>query len=128
MILRLLLVILIFAAPSAASAGERVTGIYSNLTYNDEGGDLIGTELLILPREGDDHADYTVVVQTAEGGAPFVAVAPLKTSGDKFEFTLPRESADPGAHYTGKFDRQGLTLKRSGGTAEHLKRGKSYWQ
>jgi hypothetical protein len=116
------------SAPADDHQERRVTGVYSNLDYNEEGGDLLGLESLILPREGDDQADYTVVVQIAEGGAPSVTIAPLKASGDKFEFTLPKESVDPGAHFTGKFDRQGLTLKRSGGTAERLKRGKSYWQ
>lgn len=132
MMLRVLIVMVAVAVPLLASADDhhesRITGIYSNLTYNEEGGDLLGKELLIVPREGDDKADYTVLVQIAEGGAPFTAIAPLKVSGDRFEFTLPSDSYDPGAHFTGKFDRKGLVLKEGSGTVEHLKRGKSYWQ
>ncbi len=130
--LRVLIVMVVFAvcAPAFADGAHerRVTGIYSSLTYNEEGGDLLGMELLIVPREGDDKANYTVVVQIAEGGPPFTAIAPLKVSGDKFEFTLPRDGYDPGAHFTGRFDRNGLVLKEDSGTVGHLKRGKSYWE
>ncbi len=132
MILRAAFCVMVFAVYSPAFADEHqerhIAGIYSNLHYIEEAGDLVGTELHILPPKGDDKAGYTVVVQIAEGEAPFTATVPLKVSGDRFEFTLPKDSFDPGAHFTGKFDQQGLTLKWSSGTVEHLKRGKSYWQ
>ncbi len=59
--MRVLIVMAVFAAcsPAFADGGHewRVTGIYSSLTYNEEGGDLLGMELLIVPREGDDRAN-----------------------------------------------------------------------
>ena len=107
---------------------KRITGIYSNLAYNEEGGDLLGMELLILPSGHDPETAYSVFVQIAESGAPFLVVVPLKVTGTKIEFTLPPSGAYSGAHFVGTFKGGELVVRWSQGTEEHLKHGKSYWQ
>jgi hypothetical protein len=100
----------------------RITGIYSNLHYNDEGGDLLGMELLIIPAK----SGYVACVQVAEGGAPFVAVVPIAVSGAQVQFILPASYG--GQHITGSFTGAKLVLHWQKGQQEVLIRGKSYWQ
>jgi hypothetical protein len=113
------------AAP-APQPHFRVTGIYSNLHYNDEGGDLLGMELLIIP----DNSSYVACVQIAEGGSPFVVVVPFVVKGSQVQFTLPSGSAYSGTHFTGSFASGGakLILQWPQGPQEVLVRGRSYWQ
>jgi hypothetical protein len=120
----------LFAAVAFAGSAQvqRVTGIYSNLYYNKEGGDLIGMELLILPSGHGPEPAYSVFVQIAEGGAPFSALVPLKVTGAQIEFTLPPGGTYDREHFIGTFKRAELVVRWSQGTEEHLKRGRSYWQ
>ena len=47
----------------AAEKSARITGIYSDLRYHEEAGDLLGTEIFIVYAAGG----YTAFVQSAEG-------------------------------------------------------------
>ena len=107
---------------------KRITDIYSNLSYNKDGGDLLGMELLILPSGHGPEPAYSVFVQIAEGGTPFSVVVPLKVTGTKIEFTLPPGGAYSDEHFEGTFKGIELVVRWSQGTEEHLKNGKSYWQ
>ena len=124
----LLLAIVLFAligfagAAAAPQSHARVTGIYSNLQYNAEAGDLLGMELLIIPAT----SGYVACVQVAEGGAPFVAVVPISISGTQVQFILPPSYG--GQHITGSFSGGKLVLHWPKGQQEVLSRGKSYWQ
>jgi hypothetical protein len=121
--------IALFGLVALAWAGEpSVSGIYSNLSYNEEGGDLLGTELLILPSADNAAGGYSVFVQIAEGGAPFTAIVPVKISGNTIEFILPPGGAYDRQRFVGFVETGQLILRWSNGTEEHLKRGKSYWQ
>ena len=62
-------VMALFLAHSVVMAGEpkRITGIYSNLAYNQEGGDLLGMEVFIIPSDERSGNSYTAFVQIAEG-------------------------------------------------------------
>jgi hypothetical protein len=128
----LALVALVLLAPGAlAGAAEpsRVSGIYSNLHWNAEGGDLIGIELFVVPRgTGGGEPAWSVFVQIAQGGAPCAAVLPLTVTGDRIEFTLPKGSTCAGLHFVGALSPTEISLRWDAGTVEHLKRGKSYWQ
>jgi hypothetical protein len=119
--------VLLVVSSTGSAQTLRVTGIYSNLTYNKEGGDLLGMELLIVPSVGAKPA-YSAFVQIAEGGAPFTALVPVKVSGSQIEFTLPTGGAYDGAHFVGTLNDAGLIIRWSHGAEERLKRGKSYWQ
>jgi hypothetical protein len=112
-------------AVSAPPVHPHVSGIYSDLQYNSEGGDLLGMELLIIP---SDPSGYRAFVQIAEGGPPFAAIVPLLVDGSRVEFTLPEGSAYSGEHFVGTLSGAKLVLHSPQGTEETLKRGKSYWQ
>jgi hypothetical protein len=130
--MRVIFLIMLCLLTSISFAAEpqmkRITGIYSNLSYNKDGGDLLGMELLILPCGHGTEPAYSVFVQIAEGGAPFSVVVPLKVTGTKIEFTLPLGGAYSGEHFVGTFKGIELVVRWSQGTEEHLKHGKSYWQ
>jgi hypothetical protein len=123
-----LLAVLSPATRADSAKPARLTGVYSNLRFNGEGGDLLGMELLVLPRRSGAGPAWTVVVQIAEGGAPCAGMAPLKVTGDKLEFTLPKGGECDDLHFTGTFSATEIVLRWDSGTVEHLKRGKSYWQ
>ena len=138
---RLALPVLTVAALLAAghiyAAEPRATGVYTNLSYNREGDDLLGVEILIIPAKGVG-TSYTAFVEIAEGGAPFAAVVPLTVRGTTIEFRVPTFPDMPGLRFTGTLTAAGITgqwfdgIKPVGpfgsGDRERLKRGKSYWQ
>jgi len=72
----------------------RITGTYSDLYWNDEGGDLLGTEVRIVC--GHDH--YQGTIQIAEGGITDLGVfdVVLPDTG-KIVFDVPL------ARYAGRF-------------------------
>ena len=106
----------------------RVSGIYSDLLFNVEGGDLSGMEVLIVPAESGAGLRWRAFVQIAEGGAPYCAVVSLTVSGSKLEFTLPPGDAYVGMHFSGTISNDEIRLLTPSGQVEHLRRGKSYWQ
>lgn len=118
------------ASLDAASAPPRVTGIFSDLAYVEDSGDVLGIEVILLySRKG-----YYAVFQFSEGEPSVPVVAEVTVSGNQIEFTLP-----PGLAYTGKFKGQvgpeGLTGHFESGQLSprseaeiRLRRGKSYWQ
>ena len=123
-------VMALFLAHSVVMAGEpkRITGIYSNLAYNQEGGDLLGMEVFIIPSDERSGNSYTAFVQVAEEGAPFNAMVALKTKGNRIEFTLPRGGTYSNKYFVGAFKGSELVIRWENGDEEHLRRGKSYWQ
>jgi len=112
-------------ALSAPQVHPRVPGVYSDLHYNSEGGDLLGMELLIIP---SDPSGYRAFVQIAEGGAPFAVIVPLLVDGSRVEFTLPAGSAYSGEHFIGTLSSTKLVLRWGQGQQETLLRSKSYWR
>ena len=106
-----------------AGGGPRLTGVFSNLEYNEEGGDLLGWEVIIV-FGGDRHY---AIVQSAEGSPSRPEVVVLAVSGSKISFTLEDGSTFSGV--IGKRGIKGSFKHRLGGTEDVLlKRGKSYWQ
>lgn len=127
------LVFLLASSAVAQDAKQHVTGIYSDLYYNKEAGDLLGMELLVVPGPSTTAPDYTVFVQIAEGGAPYTAVVPFIVQGSHIEFTLP--TGDPsysGMHFVGVLTKSAVVLHlekgNEKGEEESLGRGKSCWQ
>lgn len=111
-------------AAHAATPEPKIAGIYSDLHYSQEGGDLLGMELLVVPTE----SGYAAFVQIAEGGAPYTAMTPVGIAGTHVSFELPPGGAYGGVRFTGEWNGSSLVVTWPAGDVETLRRGKSYWQ
>ena len=109
----------------------KVPGIYSDLHYNSEGGDLLGTEIFIVFSDANGVAFF----QCWEGGTTMPVVVPVKVEGDGISFSVPTPSLGEGK-YQGNVSAAGFdgTWHHRLGNGSfsdekiHLKRTKSYWQ
>ena len=116
----------------AAKPEARVTGIFSDLYYNNEGGDLLGAEIFIVFADNDG---YVAFIQCWGGGTTRPTVVSVDVKGDIVAFTVP-EPADCAGNYSGRITTPGFDgvwkhALNGGGTASehvHLKRKNSYWQ
>jgi hypothetical protein len=110
----------------------RITGIYSDLNYNQEGGDLLGIEIFIV--NAQEHG-FFAFFQSWAGGTTAPVVVPVQVDDDKVIFAVPAPSLGEG-NYEGRISATGFDGScrhplASGGVSEepiHLKRKKSYWQ
>lgn len=109
-----------------ASAAPRLTGTYSDMNYNAQGGDVLGTEIRIVnTRKG-----YQGVIQFSEGTPEELVVVDIQIKNDAVSFVVPEPSPYAG-EFTGNI--RGGVLKgefryKSGGSEKvELKKGKSYW-
>jgi hypothetical protein len=124
---------LLCSTVALAADGIPPAGVYSNLHYNKEGGDLLGAEVLLFPSDGP--TGFAALVQLAEGGAPASFLVPARVTGTRVQFAIPEGGAYGGLSFSGSISRTELVGRWSSGTAfgdvgatERLKRGKSYWQ
>jgi len=109
-----------------AQGGRRITGTYTNMYYNKEGGDVLGEELKIVVAQGR----YQGVLQFAEGEPEDLVVVDIELKGDTISFWVP--DAD---NHAGRFSgtiadgviRGEFKFKRGGTENVTLKKGKSYW-
>lgn len=106
----------------------RYTGTFSSLTYNKEGGDLLGAELKIVPvRNG-----YQGVLQIAEGGSSPLMLVDVSFDKNKVTFAIPT-SYNPygGGIFNGTIDarqiRGALKFKNGAEMQFTLPRKHSYW-
>ena len=114
----------------AAEKAVHVTGIYSDLRYNEESGDLSGTEIFIVTAADG----YAAFVQAAEGEPGVAVVVPVKVSQDRISFTVPKPSSGAGI-YKGRISATGFlgtVVTTYNGKAHsstvQLRRKNSYWQ
>jgi hypothetical protein len=131
---------LLAAALALACAGVahgadpvRVPGVYSNLYFHKEAGDLLGAEILIFPSQSS--TGFSALVQLAEGGAPFAVLVPVRVAGTQVHFTIPEGEPYGGLSFSGTVTRTELLGKWSSGDVfagtgdrERLRRGRSYWR
>ena len=119
------------APPRAPMPVTRVkmTGTFTDFTYNREGGDVLGTEIrIVVGRHG-----LQATMQVAEGSPSDLMLALTVTEGQagKIRFDLPANELDirsvegvvAAAAFTG-------TWTYTNGKTERirLKRGRSYWE
>jgi hypothetical protein len=119
-ILLLLLSIISVEAIAASPAGT-----YSSLQYNQEGGDLLGYEVLIIPTD----VGYKAVVQVAEGSPGEVYIVELHMSDGYIHFDIPLSSGKKES-FSGQVRGQfliGDITSPSGIEHVRLKHGSSYW-
>ena len=122
---------LFLTCSTACEAQPRVTGIFGDLTYNTEGGDLLGTEIHIAKTAGHYEAD----VQLAEGGPGPIQRVAVTVRGDHVHFVVPEEDGSRD-EYDGRvtaagFDGTQTFVSPSQRVTHplHLPRlKKSYWQ
>lgn len=113
----------VHAAPTV-----KVTGIYSDLHYIEESGDLLGTEIFIVFGGGGGYYAY---LQCAEGGPSKPVLVMATVRGNEVELA-PHNDQDshcPNTKFKGKISTQGLKGKFDGTDYPALlKRKRSYWQ
>jgi hypothetical protein len=124
--------LLLSTCATAAEKDASVAGTYSNLYYNEEGGDLLGLEIIIRRQGGD----YRAGVQVAEGEPLPIVTVPVRVRGRQIEFTVPKP-AEAAGHYAGSITDAGLLLSEGSEKASWieriprkpylLKRKCSYW-
>lgn len=124
----------IAVASQAGVAAEsvKVTGIFSDLYYNKQGGDLLGTEIFIV-NAGD--AGYAAFFQYWAGGTSPPLSVPVRVVGNEVTFAIPAPSIGQG-EYHGRIGPTGFDGVRrhplaNGGQQDepvNLLRKSSYWQ
>jgi len=128
-----------FCASNILSASEACcdrsealrTGVYSNMRFNEDGGDLLGIEIWLL-RSGNE---YVVVFQSSEGAPTLPVVADALIENGALTFTVPAGNPYSGSTFTGYFSSKRLDgkfnsgqLAPDGNSMIHLTLGRSYWQ
>ncbi len=88
--LRSLLIIAIVV--TCVAAGKRTpagpTGTFTNLTFNEDGGDLLGIEVKIVP----SRSGYQAVVLVSDGEPSRMVVVDVTVNGRSISFTVPAQS------------------------------------
>jgi hypothetical protein len=108
----------------------RVTGIYSDLMYSEQSGDLRGTEIMVVASSEGLHA----LIQSSEGPLGCPVVVPAVANELTIEFTLPYEpcmfGVPAGGHFVGEVSAEGLRGYFEGyeGFVLELPRGVSFWR
>lgn len=116
--------------PVVSFASERWQGVFSDMEFSSESGDVTGMEIII----SSTNAGYYAVVQTSEGEPCPPVVAPVVVRGGTISIDLPASSCYVG-RIVGKMTESGLSLSFTGGAlSPHgeakftLPRAKSYWE
>ncbi len=105
----------------------QITGVYSNLQYGKESGNLIGMEVNIVYSTDGKNVQYYALVQEAKGVANPPVLVQVKVNKDEIEFTISDKQMN--RTFRGKISKKELVGKFEGNDeAIQLKRKKSYWQ
>jgi hypothetical protein len=115
-----------FTSESEAQEPSRpkVTGIYSDMRYSQESGDVIGQEVFIIFSK----SGYFAILQLSEGEPSPPLVVPAKVAGSSVTFTVPTEM-DARGTFKGNVSGNHLVGSFSGsGQKIDLERRNSYWQ
>jgi hypothetical protein len=116
--------------PGLCGEEVQMTGIFTNMRYNAESGDLTGIELFIT--RSDD--GYHVQFQATANGALSPVLVSAEVNPPYVEFVLPKTPHSYSGRFKGKFTARGLQGQFEGGQLVDgkkdflLKRTKSYWQ
>ena len=102
-----------------------VTGIYTDLSFNKDTGDILGTEIII----GYSNKGYWAMFQYSEGEPSPPVVVALKVTNHKISFNLPQSMSERG-RFDGEILQSGWLVGEFNINKQKLslKRGNSYWQ
>ena len=122
----LIILILFIVIRSMISQNEiKKTGTYSNMEYNDEGGDLLGEEIRIVYTT----SGYQGAIQFSGGEPSQLILVDITFHSDSLLFNIPTSGYK--GFFKGKLSKGGIegVLKffKKGEKKISLKRGKSYW-
>lgn len=124
--LAIILPLLFGSAGVKAQTRPRITGTYSNMYYNEKGGDVLGYELKIV-YTGDR---FQGALQIAEGVPGPLMLVDIQASGAKISFSIPEGTSHAG-QFNGAIEKgvlKGAFHFKSGGSDKvELLRRKSYW-
>lgn len=114
------------AAYSISESPPKITGTFSDMYFNREGGDLLGTEVhIVVAKSG-----YQAAVQFADGSPSNLIVVNVRTNGRKVFFDIPDDSQNSGC-FSGEISSSGLRgklfFKGGGEETISLRRKRSYW-
>lgn len=119
--------LLLFSQVVHPEQKSRIAGTYSSLVYNEEGGDLIGYEIRVIPT----NQGIKGVIQVAEGDAGRIYIVDFIEKADAVSFDVPLASNMRGK-FRGKIISNGLegVIIYPSGVHEKLllKRSISYWE
>jgi hypothetical protein len=115
------------AIACASADAPKLQGIYSNMEPSVEQGQLIGTEVFILPHVVDEEVAYVAVVQFSDGlpTRPQLVDVAVQDDGISFTAVHPIEGE---IRFTGSIDTDGLTGRFDSLGEVSLPRGESIWQ
>ena len=110
-----------------AQGARRITGTYTNMYYNEEGGDVLGEELkIVVTRRGR----YQGALQFAEGEPDSLLLVNIEVTGDAIRFSVPEGDTHAG-RFNGTISSNAIQgeFRYANGAVEKvvLKKGKSYW-
>lgn len=114
--------------PVRVQKEPRITGTYTNMSYIEEAGDVIGYEIKIV----FTGSKFQGALQIAEGVPGELMLVDIKVVGTNISFTIPDGSPYPG-QFSGTIENGLLkgtfSFKNGGGGSEtvELRRGRSYW-
>jgi hypothetical protein len=123
--LALALVVFAWAATAPAKRPASPTGTFSSMYYNEEGGDLIGTEIrIVYTRKG-----FQGTIQDAEGEPDELILFAATIDGDNhFTISYPSPKTGDPVRISGRVTEAGLETKTKWWTGGNLlKRAPSYW-
>jgi hypothetical protein len=101
----------------------KITGIYSNLAYISESGDVLGQEVIV----GFSKDGYYVIFQESEGVPSVPIVTSAMVTGASITFKL--SATNPDDEFRGVISERELVGSfRNHGKTYHLRRKDSYWQ
>ena len=121
----ILLLALCVSLSFAGASNVHPTGMFSDMFYSDESGDIGGTEIFIVL--GDDN--YWVVYQEAEGAPTKPIIVKAEITANQIKFILPKNELHEELIFTGKITEKALIGKFEGRDEKlKLPRKKSYWE
>lgn len=127
MVKLLLPLLFLFSQTIHAEQKLRIVGTYSSLAYNEEGGDLIGYEIRVIPT----NQGLKGVIQIAEGDAGKIYIVDVLEKIKIVSFEVPLASGMRGK-FSGQVTNNGLegVIAYPSGVNEKvlLKRSVSYWE
>ena len=116
----------LYFVTTVAFARNICTGTFSNLSYNSNAGDIIGTEIrVVLTNVG-----YKAVVQISEGGPGPLLIVDVQCDGKKISFNILEPKQSQSERFVGLITKKGLSgqfFYLNGSEKIILRRTKSYW-